>query len=746
MSVKCAQMGDKLQLLRVQSPVCSDDLAQHVWGSSERYARLTQVWKAVEEDPAFSKIGRGDKNHYERYTDACRKIKRYKEILDEVRLSRGKQQLTLDDMYDIYLGIDENLPIDVHLSMFIPLMMYHSGPDQRRRWLDDALNLKIIGAYAQTELAHGSNVRGIETEAVYDALSQTFELHSPTLTSLKWWPGGLGHTATHAVVYANLIIGKRNYGMHAFMVQLRDLQTHHIMPGIECGDIGPKLGYNSMDNGYARFTHVTLQREDMLSGFAQVAPDGTYTKQAGSEKIAYGIMLDVRCRIVSNSAYVLARALTIAIRYSFVRVQGGVPPRRGNKSNERAVIDYPSQRRILVPLLALAYGLHFTGVAMRELYTEYSTAVYGTAEGKSSSSSVMVSLLPRLHMESAGLKALVTSLVADGMEACRKACGGHGFLSNAGFADLLTSYLPFCTLEGTREVLGQQTGRSLLKLRKLERNKQKQRESIKRSGGGRWARQDIDVRALLSLIAAGRNQQARLMSPAQLVAFTKLLYRRVELCLDRAERNITEYIRSNSSVSTGLRASFFSDSSRAGDPLVAEATLAAGADLIVASEAFCEYLILRNFAEGISKLMVQTSGLHAPILSGSTIRALQWLWQLLFLTKVVEHSGDYCACAVFPEGEDGKMAMDNAINAVDLLCDNLRPDLVNLVEAWKISDTRLDSTLGRSDGKYVDALYDAALMEPLNASPVSEGYSRYLKEVVGDNPDRESLPFTSSKL
>ena len=44
-------------------------------------------------------------------------------MLDEIKL-RGEQRLTLDEMYDIYLGIDENLPIDVHLSMFIPLMMH----------------------------------------------------------------------------------------------------------------------------------------------------------------------------------------------------------------------------------------------------------------------------------------------------------------------------------------------------------------------------------------------------------------------------------------------------------------------------------------------------------------------------------------------------------------------------------------------------------------------------------------------
>jgi hypothetical protein len=49
---------------------------------------------------------------------------------------------------------------------------------------------------------------------------------------------------------------------------------------------------------------------------------GIYSKQDGAEKVALGIMLDVRARICINSAYVLARALTISIRYSCVRMQG----------------------------------------------------------------------------------------------------------------------------------------------------------------------------------------------------------------------------------------------------------------------------------------------------------------------------------------------------------------------------------------------------------------------------------------
>lgn len=61
------------------------------------------------------------------------------------------------------------------------------------------LNYDIIGCYAQTELGHGSNVRGLETVAKWDPIKKEFEIHSPTLTASKWWNGSMGRTATHAV-------------------------------------------------------------------------------------------------------------------------------------------------------------------------------------------------------------------------------------------------------------------------------------------------------------------------------------------------------------------------------------------------------------------------------------------------------------------------------------------------------------------------------------------------------------------
>lgn len=56
---------------------------------------------------------------------------------------------------------------------------------------------QIIGTYAQTELGHGTFVRGLQTVAVYDDKARQFVVHSPSLESTKWWPGGLGKTATH---------------------------------------------------------------------------------------------------------------------------------------------------------------------------------------------------------------------------------------------------------------------------------------------------------------------------------------------------------------------------------------------------------------------------------------------------------------------------------------------------------------------------------------------------------------------
>lgn len=48
------------------------------------------------------------------------------------------------------------------------------------------------------------------------------------------------------------------------MKQLRSLEDHQPLPGIEVGDLGSKLGYQGVDNGYLRMNHVHVGQAGML--------------------------------------------------------------------------------------------------------------------------------------------------------------------------------------------------------------------------------------------------------------------------------------------------------------------------------------------------------------------------------------------------------------------------------------------------------------------------------------------------
>lgn len=76
------------------------------------------------------------------------------------------------------------------MQMFIPALLSQATSEQQADWLPKAMGLKLIGTYAQTELGHGTFVRGLETTATFDPDTDEFVAHSPTLTSTKWWPGG----------------------------------------------------------------------------------------------------------------------------------------------------------------------------------------------------------------------------------------------------------------------------------------------------------------------------------------------------------------------------------------------------------------------------------------------------------------------------------------------------------------------------------------------------------------------------
>ncbi|KAK3039514.1 hypothetical protein RJ639_028096, partial [Escallonia herrerae] len=294
-----------------------------VWaGSRHNFEVSDRMAKLVASDPAFRKDTRTMLARQELFKNTLRKAAYAWKRIVELRLSE-------EEASKLRFYVDEPAFTDLHwvkLGMFVPAIKGQGTEEQQQKWLPLAYKMKIIGCYAQTELGHGSNVQGLETTATFDRQTDEFVMHSPTLTSSKWWPGGLGKASTHAVVYARLITDDQDQGIHGFIVQLRSLEDHLPLPGITIGDIGMKFGngaYNTMDNGVLRFDHVRIPRSHMLMRVVQVTREGKCTQSDVPRQLVYGTMVYVRQAIVADASCALSRAVCIATRYSAVRRQFG---------------------------------------------------------------------------------------------------------------------------------------------------------------------------------------------------------------------------------------------------------------------------------------------------------------------------------------------------------------------------------------------------------------------------------------
>ena len=542
--------------------------------------------------------------------------------------------------------------------MFIPALMSQASPEQQAKWLTMAQDLSIIGTYAQTELGHGTFVRGLQTTATYDIETDDFIIHTPTETATKWWPGGLGKTATHVVLMARLFIGGRDYGPHAFIVQVRSLETHKPLPGIRVGDIGPKFGYNGVDNGFLSFDHVRIGRDQMLMRFAKVTSKGEYIKPPPSNtKASYATMIFVRSALVEDAARALAKAVTISVRYCCVRRQSAVQP--GMK--ETQLIDYQNVGSTLIPLVASAYALHFTAIRMMHMYREFEK---NRDRGD-------FRLLPEVHALSSGWKAICSWETVEGIERCRFCCGGHGYSRLSGLPDIYASYVQNPTWEGDNDVLCLQLGRYLLKAmtglpgRKIE-------------GSAHY----------LQAFAEGRLPQAcRVKHPKEWlspdICQEAFQFRSAYLCR-MAERDVR---------------------SKAEGELVFDGVAWNNSTVSVIKGAIAHgwCVVLNTLQQSLAEIQAHSQ------LPPSTLAVLYQCLSLFSLSKIEKHVADLL--------ESGFMTADH-IQMLriqkDTLIKELRPNAVALVDSFGYLDYELNSALGRYDGDVYRGLLEMAQASPLN--------------------------------
>ncbi|XP_056160515.1 peroxisomal acyl-coenzyme A oxidase 1 [Syzygium oleosum] len=628
--------------------------SRHAFEVSDRVARL------VASDPAFRKDNRTMLSRKELFKSTLKKTAYAWKRIMELRL-------TEEEASRLRFFIDEPAYTDLHWGMFVPAIKGQGTEEQQQKWLPLAYKMQIIGCYAQTELGHGSNVQGLETTATFDPQTDEFIIDSPTLTSSKWWPGGLGKVSTHAVAYARLIVNGQDHGVHGFIVQLRSLEDHMPLPGITVGDIGMKFGsgaYNSMDNGVLRFDHVRIPRNQMLMRVLQVTREGKVMQSDVPRQLIYGTMVFVRQTIVSDASCALSRAVCIATRYSAVRRQFGSQ----NGGPETQVIDYKTQQSRLFPLLASAYAFRFVGEWLKWLYTDVTQRLQAND----------FSTLPEAHACTAGLKSLTTSATADAIEECRKLCGGHGYLSSSGLPELFAVYIPACTYEGDNTVMLLQVARFLMK-------------TVSQLGSGK---QPVGSTAymsraehLMQCCCSAQRVEDWLKPNVVLEAFEARALRMSVACA----QNLSKF----------------------SNPEEGFAELSA--DLVEAATAHCQLIVVSKFIE---KLQQDIPGKGVK-------EQLQTLCSVYSLYVLHKHLGDFLSGGCITP-KQASLANEQLRS----LYSQVRPNAIALVDAFNYTDHYLGSVLGRYDGNVYPKLYEEAWKDPLNDSVVPDGYHEYIRPVL----------------
>ncbi|XVF52578.1 hypothetical protein PTKIN_Ptkin05aG0029600 [Pterospermum kingtungense] len=632
-----------------------------VWAGSRHACEISdRVSRLVASDPVFRKDNRTMLSRKELFKDTLRKTAHaWKRIVD-LRLSE-------EEAATLRFYVDQPAFTDLHWGMFIPAIAGQGSEEQKQKWLPMAYKMQIIGCYAQTELGHGSNVQGLETTATFDPQADEFVIHSPTLTSSKWWPGGLGKVSTHAVVYARLITDGQDHGIHGFIVQLRSLDDHSPLPGITVGDIGMKFGsgaYNSMDNGLLRFDHVRIPRNQMLMRLSQVTREGKYLHSDVPRQLVYGTMVYIRQTIVSDASRALSRAVCIATRYSAVRRQFGSQ----NGGQETQVIDYKTQQSRLFPLLASAYAFRFVGEWLKSLYTDVTQRLQAND----------FSTLPEAHACTAGLKSITTSATADGIEECRKLCGGHGYLSSSGLPELFAVYIPNCTYEGDNIVLLLQVARFLMKT--------------------------------VSHLASGKKPVG---TTAYMGQAEHLMQCQCEV--QKAEDWLKPSVVVEAFEARSVRMSVACAKSLSKFSNPEEGFAELSADLVEAAVAHCQLIIVSKFIE---KLQQDISGKGVR-------RQLEILCNVYALNLLHKHLGDFVSTSSITP-KQGALANEQ----LRLLYSQVRPNAVALVDSFNHTDHYLGSVLGRYDGNVYQKLYEHAWEDPLNETVVPEGYHEYIRPIL----------------
>ena len=294
-----------------------------------------------------------------------------------------------------------------------------------------------------------------------------------------------------------------------------------------------------------------------------------------------------------------------------------------------------------------------------------------------------VTELKEMAAMSAGLKALCTILALEGMEQCRRCCGGNGYLLNSGIAQMTLDFTWQITAEGDYMILSLLTSKFLLK------SAQKVASGVKLEG----------IMSYLNAI----NDSTKLMK---------------ERCPKSAKKPseffdidyLCELFTYRALISVETSFKNFQDRLMSGKTLD-EVSNESAQELYEASRAHSFLLLMLNFREFI-KTTNKTQNQE------ECAEVLKKLCALFGNCNIVDDNWGGIL-----ENNQFEMVKE----AINILLVQIRPDAVSIVDSFDISDNVLNSTIGRYDGNVYEALVEAANKSEMNKVDPFEGYEDSLR-------------------
>ncbi|KAK9890917.1 hypothetical protein WA026_012259 [Henosepilachna vigintioctopunctata] len=615
-----------------------------------------RMWNILSKDPLFSR------SHTVQTTEEMKKLaaKRLRRYLQYNFFPSDISSIPYKKRLRLMMAVNEGLALafpDVSLKHAVGVALVKNtlatlGTERHEHFLEAMWDGKAIACIALTEVAHGSNTKQMKTTATFDKRTQEFVIHTPDFQAAKCWSGNLGKTSTLAILFAQLIIDDQNFGLHAFVVPIRDPRTLLPYPGITVGDMGEKIGFHGLDNGFLILKNYRIPRENLLNRTADVTTEGEYESSFSEPGKILGAALEnlslARVGIMQGSVNYLINAVTIAIRYGAVRKQFSD---NGNDT-EFSIIEYPLHQWRLFP--------HVASAVVLKVFINFFTQDYLDAVELSNTSDRLEEvnyLVSEIHSIICCAKPLITWTTQHAIQECREACGGHGYLKAAGLGDLRNDHDPTVTYEGDNNVLQQQASNWLLK---------------------QWHN-----------LSTGKKIESPLLT-AQFLAnhaqIKKRKYRKADdfrnpkYIMDCYEWLITYIIEDTASTIQNFLSRGYSKFSAKNHVQVYRSC--------IMSKAYAELNALRHFWRKISELP-------------SDLRTVLTNFGILYGVFNIDsrisyfYQGGYC---------EGPHMVHEVKQTILDLCGELKPNILGVVDALSPPDYILNSILGRSDGKIYEEL------------------------------------------